>query len=173
MLTCKYCIRLPNDTRAFSPVPFLYPERICGAWVSFSTRCYMARRRSSPPTMPFLLRRSWHPILLCCRRGQPSHPTLDSCWRCGEAGSSYRKECGRKENQERDAGQEGGKREMESRVPLSHTLAFRPFFRPQGLLQRKAADRLSFEDFFNHPFVDEPHAPGPESHKRCAIQENN
>lgn len=37
----------------------------------------------------------------------------------------------------------------------------------QGLLQRRAEDRMTFQSFFEHPFVDVEHAPAPTSLQRC------
>lgn len=37
----------------------------------------------------------------------------------------------------------------------------------QGLLQRRAEDRMTFQAFFEHPFVDVEHAPAPTSLQRC------
>lgn len=37
----------------------------------------------------------------------------------------------------------------------------------QSLLQRDPVERISFEDFFDHPFIDLEHIPGPHCLERA------
>ena len=56
------------------------------------------------------------------------------------------------------------------KIPALHSVSLKCKSILEGLLQRDPAQRMSFDEFFNDPYIDLEHMPGPDCiHKAVSI----